>query len=88
MIGVKDAAHQAYNYLKELLPGIQDILLEEVEMDEERKHWLVTLSFFIKPERPTSPILNLTGFEKQYKTFKIDADNGEVLSMKIRELQK
>ncbi|NEP82228.1 MAG: hypothetical protein F6K39_31245 [Okeania sp. SIO3B3] len=87
-IDVPSAVLAAKDYLQSL-PGlfeykIKELRLEEVELSEDRKYWLITLgfitttageeeSFFLKKER-------------DYKVFKIHAETGEVESMKIREL--
>ena len=60
------------------------MLVEEVEssVDDGRPVWLVTLSV----ERPLSPIGAALGRTRDYKTVKVDAETGNILSMKIREL--
>lgn len=84
MIDVKQAAQLASNFITGLYPEqtISDVRLEEVELSEDEKYWLITLSF---PAPPNSSVLNLGG-RRQYKIFKVDREGGEVLSMKIREL--
>ncbi|NER04808.1 MAG: hypothetical protein F6K17_20500 [Okeania sp. SIO3C4] len=87
-MNVSLAVSAAKKYLQSLQSileyKIQDLRLEEVELSEDRKYWLITLgfitttageeeSFFLKKER-------------DYKVFKIHAETGEVESMKIREL--
>ena len=87
-IGVKEAVQAAINYLQDLqsviVPSkiLQDLRLEEVELSETRSkppvtHWLVTLSFSLPDGLRVS---------REYKIFTIDAANGKVQSMKIREL--
>lgn len=89
MIDVKDAAKAAAEYFSKLYSGKQysDLLLEEVELSEDEKHWLITLSYAYKPAPPASA---LDIFSKQsprkYKLFKIDASTGNVEAMKIRSL--
>jgi hypothetical protein len=74
---------------------VQDLRLEEVELSEDKKFWFVTLGF----ERPVVQRKNSLSelmpapalppdykYEREYKIFKIDAETGEVQSMKIREL--
>lgn len=86
MIDVKQAAQSASNFIVGLYSNetISDVMLEEVELSEDGKLWLITLSFFTPP---SSPHIFLNNRVKQYKIFKVDTDTGEVLSMKIRELQ-
>lgn len=77
MIDVKQAADIASQYLISLFPNKAfSIQLEEVELSEDGKYWYITLSF---KERPVS------GF-KNYKLFKINAETGQVHSMKIRKV--
>ena len=93
MIDVKAAANQAFNFVKELYPDLEGTLIEEVEMDDTKKYWFITISFIVKNDKLTVSVLSpFSGFkpefERKYKTVKIDANSGEIISMKIRELQK
>jgi hypothetical protein len=88
MIDVKKAVQIACDYIQELyepdqLPGL---LLEEVQISEESGRWLVTLGF--SDPTPMSPIAKLAAVRdpRKYKIFEIDADTGEVKSMRIRQL--
>jgi hypothetical protein len=47
--------------------------------------WLVTLSFE-QPKRVVSGMVLPSFSERDYKTFTVNKETGEVLSMKIREL--
>ncbi len=86
MIDVKQAAQLASNFIVGLYSDetISDVLLEEVELSEDSKYWLITLSF-PAPASSVNAILGIRG--RRYKIFKVDTETGEVLSMKIRELQ-
>lgn len=98
MIDVKQAVQKAQRYIKELYPSEQlvDVLLEEVERTEDDRFWLITLSFSQPNPRttvdPIMPSLNIFDAFRQktlnraYKVFKIDADTGEVVSMKMHAL--
>ena len=81
MIDVKQAVDIASQYLMSLfadrLPS--DIQLEEVELSEDEKYWFITLSFREAYFAGIPP-------RKNYKLFKINADSGQVQSMKIREV--
>lgn len=96
---VRDAVTAAQHYfqsLKDLISDrVQDVMLEEVELSEDKRFWFVTLGF----ERPVAQRKNALSellpapalppdykYEREYKIFKIDAETGEVQSMKIREL--
>lgn len=76
MIDVKEAAKTASEYLTGLysLASWDDVRLEEVELTEDEKYWLITLSYSDKKLIP----------RREYKVFKIDAETGKVQAMKIR----
>lgn len=86
MIDVKQAAQLAANFIVGLYSHevISDVLLEEVELSEDSKYWLITLSFSA-PANSVGELLGIRG--RRYKIVKVDTETGEVLSMKIRELQ-
>lgn len=89
MLSVKEAAHSALAFYKDIYPDIQGELIEEVELDAERRNWLITLSFPVKADQknPLTVSSILTPqFERQYKLFKVSTDDGHVESMKIRVL--
>jgi hypothetical protein len=83
---VSAAANAAADHLKNLSEqglmgeGISAIRLEEVELAGDESRWLVTLGF----NRPANNQFILTGVQREYKLFEIDALTGEVKSMKIR----
>ena len=81
MIDVKQAVNIASQYLISLYAdkAPSDVQLEEVELSEDEKFWFVTLSF-------TERLSYLINLRKSYKLFKINADTGQVQSMKIREV--
>jgi hypothetical protein len=78
MITVKEAATKAANYLKDLMPGATSFQIEEVEPSESNKVWSITLSY-------VDPEIMFGG--KSYKVIKVRKSDGEVLSMKIRNVQ-
>lgn len=82
MINVSLASTAAVEYLKNVFPDATQIQLEEVEITDDKRYWIITLSYD-NPDRLYSSLMNRN---RKYKIFKIDAENGEVLSMKIREL--
>jgi hypothetical protein len=93
MISVKEAAYQAFEFIKELVPEPTGALVEEVEMDDSKNYWFITISFVVKNDNYLSSSLSAytpisSEFERKYKTVKIDANSGEIVSMKIRELQQ
>jgi hypothetical protein len=88
MLSVREAAQNALNFYKDIYPTISGELVEEVELDESHNYWLITLSFPVVAD-PTSPFSAalFPKTERKYKLFKIDAQNGNVESMKIRTLE-
>jgi hypothetical protein len=84
MIDAKMAATKAMEYFKELNPGWPDpILLEEVELTEDGKYWLITLGYFPHSVNPFQAIVPM----KAYKVFKINTESGEVQSMLIKTIK-
>ncbi|MBO3463984.1 hypothetical protein [Aetokthonos hydrillicola] len=93
-IDVRSAVMAAKKYFEDIQDmignSINDILLEEVELSENKKLWYVTLGFSrpaVKNERTLIPdVISLAARnEREYKVFTVDAETGEVKSMKIRE---
>jgi hypothetical protein len=85
MINVKVATDKAKEHLLAFFPDAEQVQLEEVELSEDRAHWLITLSY----EGVSSSVASsmLVGKSLLYKIFKLDAKNGEVISMKIRDIK-
>ncbi|GMU22665.1 MAG: hypothetical protein AMXMBFR13_27500 [Phycisphaerae bacterium] len=77
-ISAKDATNRAASYAVDLLGNIHSVRLEEVELSEDGREWLITLSYFAN----TPYVFG----QKEYKIFRVDAHSGEVKSMKIREV--
>ena len=84
MLDVKAAAEKASEYFgtlfsKELAANSR---LEEAELSEDGKYWLITLSY------PASALQAIFGSDarREYKQFKIDIASGSVVSMKIRKV--
>lgn len=93
MVDVKSAVLAASDYIKEfqelLNNPLDNLRLEEVDRTEDNKYWLITLGYDdpegLKhvPEFLT-PVTQLSS--REYKLFRIDAENGNVESMKIRKV--
>jgi len=83
LLSAKQAAVVAANYLKELVELQTKPLIEEVELSHDKKHWLITLSYASQNENPYV----IFGGNRDFKTFEVDRESGEVLSMKIRVLK-
>lgn len=86
MIDVKQAVRVAAEYFTDLIPTkAEGLLLEEVELVERdgRECWSITFSTPL----PAVGIANLmAGARKDYKVFTVDAETGQVKSMKIRQI--
>jgi len=85
MINVKEATDKAKEYLVSFFPDAEQVQLEEVELSEDKSHWLITLSYEGVSASVASSML--VGKSVLYKVFKLDAESGEVLSMKIRDIK-
>ncbi len=102
MIHVKAAANAAVNHLIDLFgkDSISDIRLEEVELEPEgmtsdtqdddganqsngqdKSYWLITISYLPANLNPL-----FAQRQRLYKIFRIKADSGEMVSMKIRQV--
>ncbi len=85
MIDVKQATGKAREYLVSFYPEAEEVQLEEVELTNDKTHWLITLSYEGASNSVASSLL--VGKSVRYKIFKLDAENGEVISMKIRDIK-
>jgi len=88
MINVKEAVSSATKALQDLFPGkdLAGLELEEVELTEDGKSWLITLGFDVPRKGMLSLPLDMRGeYERKYKIFTVDGDTGHVTAMKIRK---
>jgi hypothetical protein len=82
MINVKQAVTKAAEYFADLYHDqFTNVLLEEVELSNG--YWLITLGY---DRAPVLPRFGLKG-PRAFKVFKVDGETGEVISMKIREVE-
>jgi hypothetical protein len=82
MISVKVAVRKAADYFEDLYHGqFKNVLLEEVELSDG--YWLVTLGYDVVPD----VFSQLSGIRRRFKVFKVNGETGEVISMKIREVE-
>lgn len=94
MIDVKQAVAAAMQAIKEYYEGLQKLpglALEEVELSQDEKTWLITLGFYEEATVTKSFVeamqpLTRPRFERKYKLFHVDAESGDVSSMKIRQV--
>jgi hypothetical protein len=70
MIEVKTAVKIAYDFFKELYDTrkFEDILLEEVELSEDKTIWMVTLGFY--RQTPSVNIMESIGSKKYIRAYK------------------
>jgi hypothetical protein len=84
MISPRQAVTYASNYLTLVYEGrIGDLRVEEIDPASNGEYWLVTMSF-VPANLP--PALTLRGEGREYKDLKINSENGDVMSMKIRKI--
>ncbi|WP_422138248.1 hypothetical protein [Endozoicomonas sp. ALC020] len=78
-ISPKEAAQAAAKYFEDVSSERVRLSIEEVELEDG--FWLITLGM------SDSYALGSIGNKvTSYKTFKVDANTGEVISMKIRKI--
>ncbi|MFH1743343.1 MAG: hypothetical protein ABIH23_30420 [bacterium] len=82
-LDAKEAATKALQYFKDLYPAtvLSSILLEEVELSDDRKFWLITLGYM---PQTANPFLPFGPGGREFKVFKVNSETGEVVSMKIK----
>ncbi len=85
MINVKEATDKAKEHLSVFFPEAEEIQLEEAELTPDKAYWLITLSYAGISNSVASSLL--VGKSIRYKLFKLDAESGEVVSMKIRDFK-
>lgn len=92
MITVQQAVDNAYAYFNALLGGkFTELLIEEIEFNTIEKCWEVTLGYNVVDTTGEQDVIpNLftqkTKYRREYKIFKVDAENGNIRSMKIRKI--
>jgi hypothetical protein len=87
MLEVKEAVKIATEYIQTLFQErqIPELRLEEVELSPDNQFWEVTLSFVVR--EPTAYLsLGDAARTREYKIFRINAETGQVQSMKIRKV--
>jgi hypothetical protein len=88
MVSIKEATERAMRFAQEVLgpERTSGVRLEEVESIsvDGQDAWLITLSI---PDEEQAPFaITLGGRNRQYKSLTVLKGNGEVQSMKIRNL--
>lgn len=84
MIDVKQAVKTAMGFVQELYANNipHNLLLEEVQLSEDEKYWLITVGF--SRDAGWGTLAGNNGGERAYKTVKIHAETGEPKEMTIR----
>ena len=83
MIDVKDATRIATEHFAELYQGTyQNLAVEEVELSEDEKHWLVTLGFSVQGLQS----MTAASTTREHKEIRVATDSGRVVSMRIKRL--
>ena len=82
MIDAREATRISRDYFDAMYDGASmgEVLLEEIELIEEGKYWLVTYGF---DWNPTSGTSSIGPGDRKHKAVKLDAENGQMISMKI-----
>jgi hypothetical protein len=103
MIDVRQAVVAAQDYFNSMLDllnqdsllVVSDVRLEEVEISEDKKYWLITFGYNLVSQlefqkNRTAVALNKEVIKskenRHYKILKVNTNNGEVESMRIRDL--
>jgi hypothetical protein len=91
MVTIKEATENATAFAKAALGAerTRSIRLEEVESTaaDGEEAWLITLSMLAEADDPLpNPATIFARPKREYKTFKVLKQNGDVTSMRIREL--
>ena len=83
MIAVKEAVKIAMKFVMDLYENYTppDLLLEEVRLSDDEKHWLITIGF---SRNALSSFVGKDDVPRAYKLIKIDAETGEPIEMTIR----
>ncbi|WP_269930909.1 hypothetical protein [Aminobacter sp. HY435] len=88
---VKEAVKAAKNYVSDLLAeeGMTNLGLEEIEFDDAERTWNVTLGFSRPWNSQRNALTTITGdnsAKRAYRVVKVRDKDGEILSVKRREL--
>jgi hypothetical protein len=92
MVDVKQAVKSAESYARELFGDkeLRHLRLEEVELSSDGRRWNVTLGW-VEPGVTQPGLVFQNGtiqkLPRVYKLFEVDAESGNVYSMKIREVE-
>lgn len=82
MIELKEAIERAKQFIAELNGEPEQFQVEEVILSEDKKNWLVTVSYYKKIKSPNE-LQKTLGLESQraYKRVVIDSKNEKIIGM-------
>jgi hypothetical protein len=86
MIEPKAAVEKAATYYREVSGDTSQLLLEELELSDDKKKWHVTLSHVNPASQALSVLLGNQTENRLYKAFIVDALSGEIDSMKAKKI--
>jgi hypothetical protein len=94
MVEPKTAIQNAKDFILELYKDdrLENFLLEEVEMTDDGKYWLVTFGYDTGRATASDLGASLSAFSmrprfvRDYKQIKVKAEDGQPISMKIYKL--
>ncbi|HSX28923.1 MAG TPA: hypothetical protein VLE73_00020 [Candidatus Saccharimonadales bacterium] len=86
MIEPRVAVENAAKYYRDVSGDNSQIILEEIELSENKKKWHVTLSHANPTNQSLSILLGTQSENRLYKAFVVDATSGNVDSMKAKKL--
>ena len=86
MIDVKTAVSSAISFMDEVYEpkGVKNPRLEEVELSDDNRYWYVTISIEVAPKSSFEAVSGVKG--RDFKVFKVGADDGKVDSMRVGPL--
>jgi len=101
MVDIKQAVLNAKSFVREIYAQaeeeVRDIGLEEVDRTEDGREWLITIGFTTADKtRPQTAFKKNLGevlgglatLTREYKVVHIDAETGEPLMMKMRQMRR
>lgn len=85
-ITAKEAVLAATGYFRDVTANAGAVTVEEIELTDDGKYWLVTLGVVAPILNPHPLAALVPQAEVAYKVFKVDAKTGLVKSMKLRHV--
>lgn len=85
MIEPKTAVQKAATYYRNVTGDNSQLIIEELELSNDKKDWHITLSH-PSPNANSLSVLLGQPAERLYKAFVVDADSGDVKSMRAKKL--